>query len=223
MASPERMTFGKYYDLFMLILSVYVVLVLSLTVIIRIPERVVVILDWVDLAICIIFLLDWLFFLIRSSDKRRYVQRRIIDLAGSIPLVQILRPLRIFRIVRLAKALRLVRGLKGSSRILKVLLENPARSALTIYLSLTFLIYFYCSLGLYTYEFGVNESIQSFGDVLWMSFTTITTVGYGDIYPVTTAGRILSSVLVITGMGLFGLVTAEVATLILRLMKQDEA
>ncbi len=189
MASPERMTFGKYYDLFMLILSVYVVLVLSLTVIIRIPERVVVILDWVDLAICIIFLLDWLFFLIRSSDKRRYVQRRIIDLAGSIPLVQILRPLRIFRIVRLAKALRLVRGgLKGSSRILKVLLENPARSALTIYLSLTFLIYFYCSLGLYTYEFGVNESIQSFGDVLWMSFTTITTVGYGDIYPVTTAG-----------------------------------
>ena len=62
----------------------------------------------------------------------------------------------------------------------------------------------------------------NFGDVLWMSFTTITTVGYGDIYPVTTAGRILSSVLVITGMGLFGLVTAEIATLILRLMKHTQ-
>jgi hypothetical protein len=55
-----------------------------------------------------------------------------------------------------------------------------------------------------------------------MSFTTITTVGYGDIYLFTTAGRILSSVLAITGMELFGLVTAEEATLILRLMKQDE-
>jgi voltage-gated potassium channel len=55
-----------------------------------------------------------------------------------------------------------------------------------------------------------------------MSFTTLTTVGYGDIYPVTTAGRLLSAMLVMTGMGLFGLVTAEIATMILRLMNHEK-
>jgi voltage-gated potassium channel len=82
-------------------------------------------------------------------------------------------------------------------------------------------IYFYCSLGLYNFEKGNNASISCFGDVLWMAFTTLTSVGYGDIYPVTTGGRILAALLVVTGMGLFCLLTAEIATVFLRWVKYN--
>jgi len=203
----------------MLILSIYVVLQLSFEVILDLSERTQLILTWIDFTICIVFLLDWFFFFLRSTEKKQYLKTRFIDLVASIPFTQILRPLRILRIVRIVRTLRIVRSLKGAFPLLRVLLKNPARSALSVYLTITLVIYFYCSVGLYNVEREVNSSISNFGDVLWMSFTTLTSVGYGDIYPVTGGGRILAAVLVITGMGLFSLLTAEIATLIMKIVK----
>ncbi len=82
-------------------------------------------------------------------------------------------------------------------------------------------IYFYCSLGLYNFEKGINPNISNFGDVLWMAFTTRTSVGYGDIYPVTASGRILAAILVVTGMGFFSLLTAEIATVFLSWVRNN--
>lgn len=135
--------------------------------------------------------------------------------------MQVLRPLRALRIVRLVRVLRLFRGAKGALPILRFLLKNPARSALTIYLAVTMIVYFYCSLGLYNFENGINPAISSFGDVLWMAFTTLTSVGYGDIYPVTGGGRIFAAILVTTGLGLFSLLTAEIATVFLQWIRNN--
>ena len=55
-----------------------------------------------------------------------------------------------------------------------------------------------------------------------MAFTTLTSVGYGDIYPVTTGGRVMAVILVVTGMGLFSLVTAEFATFILGAIRKGQ-
>lgn len=215
-------TFGKKYDLFILSLCFYVLVELSIEIILRIPEPILKILNLIDLGVCIIFLFDWFYFFIKSDQKGKYFKTRLIDLIASIPFAQILRPFRILRTIRLVRTLKLLRGIKGTKSVFGMFLKNPARSAITVYLTLTGIVYFYCSLGLYTYESGVNEGINRFGDVLWMSFTTLTSVGYGDIYPVTTPGRILAAILVITGMGLFGLVTAEIATIIIRVMKDQE-
>jgi voltage-gated potassium channel len=68
---------------------------------------------------------------------------------------------------------------------------------------------------------SVGSTIGNFGDDLWMSFTTLTSVGYGNIYPVTSGGHILAVVLMVSGMGLFSLVTAEIATLILHLVRSS--
>ena len=219
--NSRKDSFGRKWDLIILLLSLYVVIELSITIILKLPANTQQVLDNIDLGICTIFLFDWFFFFFKAESKKKYFKRHFIDLVASIPFAQVLRPFRVLRIIRLTKTLRLLRGMKGSSTILKVFLKNPARSALTVYLSLTSIIYFYCSLGIYTYEFGVNESLNNFGDILWMSFTTLTSVGYGDIYPVTGPGRILAAVLVITGMGLFGLVTAEIASLFLRAMRRE--
>jgi hypothetical protein len=67
-----------------------------------------------------------------------------------------------------------MRGLKAAIPLLRVLLRNPARSALTLYLSATFLIYFYCCAGLDNFERDLNGAIDNFGDVMWRAFTTLT-------------------------------------------------
>lgn len=206
----------KLYDTSILILSVYVLVQLSLEVVLSLPEPVTKALQVVDLAICCVFLVDWVVLFAVAPDKWQYTKRRFIDLAASLPYVQVLRPLRLLRIVRLARGLRLIRGAKGLRPVLSALMANPARSTLVIYLSVTVVVFFYCALGIYNFEKGMNEGIRSFGDVIWMSFITMTSVGYGDIYPRTTGGRIMAAVLVLTGMGLFSLLTAEFATYIIR-------
>ena len=68
-------------------------------------------------------------------------------------------------------------------------------------------------------ESGESSSITSFPDALWWSWVTVTTVGYGDMFPVTLAGRIIATMLMLVGIGLFGGLTANLATL---LLKSDE-
>jgi voltage-gated potassium channel len=60
-------------------------------------------------------------------------------------------------------------------------------------------------------ERGGDGSIQTFADALWWAAATITTVGYGDVYPRTAAGRGVAVVLMLIGISLFGLLTARVA------------
>ena len=210
------------YDFAILALSVYVLVQLAVEVITELSPEVTVVLEFVDLGICIIFILDWVFFFITATDKWDYTKRRIVDLVASIPLLQLLRPFRIFRIVRLVRVLRFARGAKALRPVLGFLTRNRARSAMVLYLAITMVVYFYCSVGLYNFEKGINDQIHGFGDVLWMAFTTLTTVGYGDMYPKTTGGRLMAGVLILTGLGLFGLLTAEFATFLLRKVKGEE-
>ena len=59
------------------------------------------------------------------------------------------------------------------------------------------------SLGFYYFEFGVNPDVDEKMDAIWWAFTTVTTVGYGDIVPVTLGGRILGIILMVIGTVLF--------------------
>ncbi|MBN2651009.1 MAG: potassium channel family protein [Spirochaetales bacterium] len=221
LSASERKILYRIYNILSLFLCLYVLVEISLEVVIKIPSNIQERLDLIDLAICIFFLMDWFFFFFMAKDKKKYFKIRFIDLIASIPFVQLLRPFRIFRTLRLIRLLRLAKGFKGINALMRIFFRNPARSALSLYSVLTIIIYFYCSLGLYTYEKEVNQAISNFGDVLWLSFTTLTTVGYGDIYPITTGGRIFAAILVITGMGLFGLITAEIATIFIKFTKKD--
>lgn len=65
-----------------------------------------------------------------------------------------------------------------------------------------------CSIGLYAAEHGINKAIESPFDALWWGITTLSTVGYGDVYPVTPEGRLAAMVLMLLGIGLFSAITA---------------
>ena len=212
----------KWYDAAMLVLCVYVVIMVALEVVVDWPEHTSLVFEHMDLAICLLFLADWFYFLVKADNKARYAKSHVLDLVASIPFAQALRPFRVLRAVRLVRALRIVRGLKGLFPILRVLTKTRARSALLVYSLCTAIIYFYCALGIYSFEKNTNENIVRFRDALWLSFATLTSVGYGDIYPTTDGGRIMAAVLVVVGLGMFSLVTAEFATFFLSYLKQEQ-
>jgi voltage-gated potassium channel len=68
-----------------------------------------------------------------------------------------------------------------------------------------------------------GANITSYGDALWWACTTVTTVGYGDRYPVTTEGRMIAVVLMVVGIGLVGAITASVATWMVSHVQQERS
>lgn len=134
-----------------------------------------------------------------ATDRRRFLREHLFDLA--VLLLPLLRPLR---------ALRLITVVLNLSRRA----ESWARGRLAVYVgATTLLLVLVSALAVLDAERSAADSnIASFDDALWWATVTITTVGYGDHYPVTGTGRLVALGLMIGGIGLIGFVTGSLAT-----------
>ncbi len=146
-----------------------------------------------------VFLADYVVRLVLVEQRWRFVRRNWLD--GLAVLLPLLRPLRILSLVRVARVLD--RGLTSS-----------LHGRVATYTALTAgLVVFMASLAVYDAERGRSGStVTDYDDAVWWAFTTITTVGYGDQYPVTAEGRLVAVLLMLSGIGLLGVVTASVAS-----------
>ena len=175
----------------------------------------------VDGFLCIFFLADFLVRLYRSHPRRRYFvnHQGWIDLLGSLPL-----PLfRLFRIVRIVKASRRVQAM-GGGPVVRSIIRERAQSSLLLATFLVIVIMEVGSILIVAVERSApNANITTGGDALWWSIVSVTTVGYGDEYPVTTLGRLIGSVMLVAGVGLFGVFTGYVARVFLAPRVEDHA
>jgi voltage-gated potassium channel len=146
-----------------------------------------------------VFLADYLLRLTLAEQRWRFVRQNWVD--GVAVLLPLLRPLRIISLVRVARVL---------DRRLTTTLHGRVAAYVTATASL---VVFMASLAAYDAERGApGASITSYGDAVWWALTTITTVGYGDEYPVTPEGRLVAVLLMVGGIALLGVVTAAVAS-----------
>ena len=132
-----------------------------------------------------------------------------IDLVASIPFLDIFRAGRLLRLIRL---LRIFRALKSTKSIFEHINRNKKQSALTSVALLSFVVVIFSSIAILEFETDVNSNIKTAEDAIWWSYVTITTVGYGDKFPITTEGRIIGAILMTTGVGIFGTFTALVSS-----------
>jgi len=162
-----------------------------------------------DFIICSIFLLQLGVDLIRSTDRVQFMKRHWIDFVASIPMIEPLRYARLFSILRVILVIR------SSRSVIKQLLKNKHETTLaSILLLMVILLTAGSSMMLFIEGHSPDANIHDGGDAMWWALVTISTVGYGDHYPVTNAGRILAAGLIICGVGLFGMISGLVTSMI---------
>lgn len=163
-------------------------------------------LDW---ALTAVFALEFTSRILASHDRGAYMRAHWIDLVALVPAVRGL------RVARLLRLLRLVRAFTGVYRFVSNLERLANHRGLAWFVTAWLALMVICSLALYAAENGINAAVGSPLDAMWWGVTTITTVGYGDVYPVTPEGRIAAAVLMLLGISIFGVITATITSYLL--------
>lgn len=200
---------GYAYQLFMLFLCVYAIVSLAAGLLFPIRPEFKALLEYVDYAVCALFFIDFLNSFARAENKAKYFFTwGWIDLLSSIPAVEALRVGRVARIVRIIRVLRAIRAMKF---LMTHLVARRTSSAFYSILAVSFSIVVIAALAVLRFELDGGGTIRTAGDALWWAMSTITTVGYGDAFPVTAEGRVVAVVLMTAGVGLFGTLSGAVA------------
>ena len=149
-----------------------------------------------------------------SYDRARYLRGHWIDLVALLPAT------RGFRLARLLRLLRLIRAFAGIHRAVGQMERLAQHRGLATLIVAWAGVTVICCMALYAVERDVNPAIASPFDALWWGVATLSTVGYGDVYPLTPEGRLAATALMILGIGLFTAITA-VATSFLISQRDD--
>ncbi|QKZ12176.1 potassium channel family protein [Spirosoma sp. KUDC1026] len=205
---PSASEKPSLHQIIMLVLSIGVVLGLLLRELVPLHEDTHQLLNYVDTGICLYFLYDFFLRLYQSAHKWPFVQQNWIDLLASIPVVPWLRLGQVVRIIRL---MRMIRVFRTTQEFVRYFFHNRANGTLTVVLLSALLLMIFGAIAILSVERVLGANIKTPADALWWAFVTITTVGYGDRYPITTAGRLIAAVLMVVGVGLFGTFTGYVA------------
>lgn len=170
----------------------------------------------IDTAICVLFLLQLTVDCCRSTNKLNYLKSHWLDIIASIPIIEILRFARIWHIVRMLYLFRY------STSFIKQVKQN--RKEATLATIFTLLIILVCSGSIFMLMFerdAIDSNIHTAADALWWSLVTISTVGYGDHYPVTAGGKVLATAMIICGVGIFGMISGLITSILTSPIKTE--
>jgi voltage-gated potassium channel len=157
----------------------------------------------------LLFVIDYVARLYLAERRVHWFFRHLHEFV--VVVLPAIRPLRLLRLVAMVTVMQ--RAIGGAIRG-KVLIYTISTSSLLLYVA---------SLAMYEAERNHPDStVNSFGEALWWSMTTVTTVGYGDYSPVTTTGRLIAAALMIGGISLIGVVTATIASWIVEQVSEED-
>ncbi|MEZ6123571.1 MAG: ion transporter [Planctomycetaceae bacterium] len=184
-------------------------------------------LHYVEIATVVVFTIEYLLRIAVADQKFEFIFSffGLVDLLSILPFYIAsgidLRSVRAFRLLRLFRAFKLIRYNKAIRRFHRALLI--AREELILYLLVTLLLLYFAAVGIYFCENEAqpNEFASVFHS-LWWAVATLTTVGYGDVYPVTTGGRIFTFVVLLIGLGVVSVPAGLVASALSKAREMDE-
>jgi voltage-gated potassium channel len=162
-----------------------------------------------NVAIWAAFAVDYFVRLRLTDDRRRFVRTHLADLA--VVLLPALRPLRLLRLLSIA---RVITARSKDALVGSVFKFVAGAGALLVFVG---------AVGVLNFERPAKgANITSFGDALWWAATTITTVGYGDRFPVTWQGRTIAVALMLVGIALLGILTAGIAAWFVQVVSRED-
>lgn len=208
------------YEIFIGILSILSIVNLLLLYLVQ-EQSLDTVLTVMNSIFSIIFVADFLFRIVTVPSAGAYFFKHFgwADLLASLPLAQF-KILRVFRLIRVYRLLRDV----GIRQVGLALSKDRAGSSLYILLLMGIFVLEFGSLSILRVEQGApGANITTASGAIWYTIVTISTVGYGDQYPITNAGRIIGSGIIVVGVGIFGTFTGYLANFFLAPKKKESA
>jgi voltage-gated potassium channel len=207
------------YELFILVLTLYSLAIMLALVLPGLSSATVQLLTVYDNLICLVFLGDFALRMRAAPSKREYFfrGRGWLDLLGSIPSFGFFRYTALLRLARLSRLARIARLLRRQNKqeLVRDVIENRAQYAVLVTLLASFLVLTLSGVLVLQFESNAPDAnIKTGGEAMWWSIVTLTTVGYGDYFPVSLGGRLVAAAEMIVGVG----VIASLASILARVM-----
>jgi voltage-gated potassium channel len=169
----------------------------------------------IDFVIACLFLIDFSYELLQAKNKRNYLRHNWYLLIASIPITggmfQALRSIQLLRLLRIVRLYARIR------RLSEVAESVAIKSTRYLFIAMfAAIVVFSAATAIYLLEADTNSQINTFFDAVWWSTVTATTVGYGDITPVTWQGKTVGMILMFFGIGLLGTIAGLVGNYFLK-------
>ena len=216
---------GRRFDIFIQSLILLSLISFSIETLPNLSDKVINFLNIFEFITIVIFSIELLLRLILTSPPFKYLFSfyGIIDLIAVIPFYLSvgvdLRSVRIFRLFSLFRIFKLFKYSSAIDRLNSAFSE--IKKEITIFIIGAFFFIYVSSIGIYHFEHKVQPEIfKSVFHSMWWAVTTLTTVGYGDMYPVTTGGKIFTTIIVFIGMGMIAVPTGLFASALSKTFKK---
>ncbi len=179
------------------------------------------ILNWIDLGVTLFFIVEFAFKLILAPQKWYFLKKSVVDILAILPIFRVFRLARTARLLRIVRLFRTVRAGKIlRSDLVKEKTNVLFRTENTAMLTYLFMSVIFGTVGIMVFEKGANESFVTIGDGLWWCIVTITTVGYGDMFPITLGGKLVAVSIMFVGLSFYALLTGAISTVLIERAQQ---
>ena len=208
---------GRLFDLFIQTLIIISLITFSIETLPNLHGDHKLLLRWMEVFSVTIFTIEYFLRLWLTKPSKDYLFSffGIADLVAILPFYISsgidLRSIRVFRLLRLFRVFKLFKYNTAINRLSNAF--TSIKKELTVFMVGTFFLLYVSAVGIYYFENPVQpESFKSVFHCMWWAVTTLTTVGYGDMYPITAGGKLFSTVVVFIGMGIVAIPTGLLAS-----------
>ncbi len=208
---------SKRFAFFIQFLIILSVITFSIETLPDLKPQAKTLLNTIEVICVIVFSLEYLARIYVSDKKLKFIFSfyGLIDLFAILPFYLSfgvdLRSLRLLRMFRLFRLLKLVRYNKAMQHFTKAMIM--AKEQIILFMVITLILIYFAAVGIYYFENEAQpEHFSSIFDSLWWSIVTLTTVGYGDVYPITVGGRIFTFFILLIGLGIVAIPTGIISS-----------
>ena len=217
---------GKVFDLTVQGLVIVSLISFSVATLPDLSNNTLELLRWIEVTVVVLFTAEYLLRLKAAEQPLAYALSffGVVDLLAILPFYLTtgidLRAVKVLRALRIISLLKLRRYNAAMSRFARAF--ALAKEAFTLFVIATMMILFLAAVGIYYFERDAQpEAFASVFHSLWWAVTTLTTVGYGDVYPITVGGRFFTFIVVMVGLGVIAVPASVLASALTRAREEE--